>query len=452
MREKLREISQDLPRVPGVYIYKNLLGAVIYVGKAKNLRSRVSSYFHTKIQDGTKTHALVQKINDIEYIEAVSELEALILEAELIKKFKPRYNIIYKDDKSYLYIVIRGEWLKVAGKRKKLPTVLTARKTDLKPKDIKFGPYPDGSTAKYIVKTVRKIFPFRDCSVAKFSRYQKLERVCLFGDLGLCGGPCVNNNKKALAVYKRNIKNIQNLLSGQSSKIIKDLARKMKEQSKTQKYEEAAKYRDLITKFEYIRQNFRSPDEYINNPYLVEDLLKDSIEKLAEVLPHVDKPPKRIECYDISNISGKEAVGSMVVAINGRIDKKEYRKFKVKFKTTPDDSGMVEEVLVRRLKREVSKNKNIKKWDTPDLVVVDGGKGQVSAALKATWEVHLPHICSILAKKQETLVYKQKRGFVEKNVAKSNAGLNLLIRLRDESHRFAQSYHHLLRLKKIKES
>lgn len=466
LKEKNKELfekAKNLPKTPGVYLFYDEKKSVIYVGKAKNLFNRVSSYFNNSIQHGTKTYALVSRINDMIIIEAQSELEALILETELIKKYRPRYNVIYKDDKSYLYIAIRAEWLEIFGKRHKIQVVLTARKPDLKPKDVVFGPYPDGNTAKYIVKTIRKIFPFKDCSKTKFSRYQKLKRVCLFGDLNLCTGPCVKNSAKDISEYKKNIKNIKKLLSGESTKIIKDLQRQMNRMSKNQKFEEAAKYRDLIQKFEYISQSFRSPQEYLNNPYLVEDLIQESLRELTKIMPFLKNPPKRIECFDISNISGKDAVGSMVVALEGRIKKREYRRFKIKLKDTPDDFKMIEEVIFRRLRREKQitekrdlqdknniKEKNVYKWDKPDLIVVDGGKGQVAAALKAMKKAKVEINVVGLAKKHETLVYEEGGRYIETNVSKTNKGLQLLIRLRDESHRFAQGYHHKLRMKNLK--
>jgi len=179
------------------------------------------------------------------------------------------------------------------------------------------------------------------------------------------------------------------------------------------------------------------------------------MEEIIGIVPSLNKLPKRIECYDISNISGKEAVGSMVVAIEGKIDKKEYRRFKIKFKETPDDFGMMYEVLSRRLSRESKERKSGKKniiqsWGTPDLLIVDGGKPQVSAAYQVMQDLQINIPFVGIAKKFEILVIKQGEDFEEKKVDKSNPGMKLLINLRDESHRFAQAYHHLLRQKSLK--
>jgi excinuclease ABC subunit C len=425
----LKEKVGSLPRLPGCYLFKDNRERVIYVGKAKSLRDRVGSYFNTKVEVNTKTYALIQRINDIDFVEAGSDIEALILEAELIKKHRPKYNISLKDDKSYLYIVIR------AGK---LPIVLTARKSDIMPKDAVFGPYPDGATAKYVIHTVRKIFPFRDCSSTKFSRYKKQEKPCLYGHIGLCQAPCVFEDVRK---YKQSINHLKKLLSGRGLKVLKDLKREMKIASEKQKYEEALSYRNLIQKFEYIREKHNPVQEYLENPYLLEDRALESLESLKNSLEVLKDLPKRIECYDVSNISGKEAASSMVVATNGRIDKSQYKKFKIKLKSTPDDFGMLQEVLRRRLKRN--------DWPHPNLIVVDGGKGQVSAILDVMNELKIFVPLLGLAKKFETIVYKKDGEFVEKRLPSSDPGLKLLVQLRDESHRFAQRYHHLLRMKKL---
>jgi len=440
-KEYLKSLVSQLPLVPGCYLFKDINGKIIYVGKAKVLKHRVGSYFNTGIESGTKTHALVARINDIDWVEAESELEAFVLEAELIKKYRPKYNINLKDDKSYLYIVIRNE--KISGTL--IPIVFTARKSDLKKGDLSFGPYPDGFTAKYVVKTIRKIFPFRDCSITKFNRYKKLGRRCLFGDLDLCSAPCENND---LVSYKKNISNVKKFLSGESRSVVKDLTKKMNESSKQLNYEDASYYRDLISKFEYITKHFRSPDQYIENPYLLDDLANESLADLVQGAPLLQEIPNRIECYDIANLSGKEAVGSMVVAINGKLDKSEYKKFRIKLKNTPDDFGMLREVLSRRLSHETPDTK-LKSWGLPDLLVIDGGKGQVSSILDVvkTLELDIPVIG--LAKKYETIVYKKGDNFVEIVLDKSNKGLKLLITLRDEAHRFAQKYHHYLRSKRM---
>ena len=444
------EKVKNLPKQPGVYIYKDETGEIIYVGKAKSLKNRVSSYFSGNLDKRSKTYALVQRINDIDTILVESEFEALLLEAELIKKYLPVYNILLKDDKSYLYIVIRNEKVEINGKPVSVPVLMSARKTTLLPKDTYFGPYPDGTTAKYVIKTLRKIFPFRDCTTGKFNRYHKLGSPCLYGHIKACPAPCDNNSEQDLHEYKNNFEKINRILAGDASAILNELKRKMDQASQSEDYETAIKYRNILEKFNYVRQTFRGVEEYVENPYLLDDLALKALDELVAVLPNITHPPLRIECYDISNISGKEAVGSMVVATDGRIDKSQYRKFKIKFKDSPDDFDMMHEVLYRRLKREKAITADKEKWRLPDLIILDGGKGQISAVLAAMdfLDFHLPVIG--IAKKFETLVYKKDGEFFEVSLPKDNLGLRLVITLRDEAHRFAQKYHHLLRSKLIR--
>jgi len=438
-KDKLKEKINNLTTNPGTYKFLNSKGEVIYVGKAKNLRNRVKSYFLTNLEAGSKTYALVSRVCDVEYIEVLSEFEALILEAELIKRFRPKYNISLKDDKSYIYIVIRNEKVDIKGKKVRVPKILTVRKQDLEKRDVYFGPYPDGSTAKYIVKTIRKIIPFRDCSSSKYARYHKLGRPCLYGHLRLCSAPCTDNI--SLEGYKEDIRRVKKLLSGKSAQIVNTLKREMEKAAKKEDFEKAANYRDIVQKFDYIRQSFKTAGKYLENPYLVDDIIAKSLDELVKNITIVKSLPSRIECYDISNISGKEAVGSMVVTTDGRINKSEYRRFKIKFKTQPDDFEMMSEVLGRRF------NNN---WPKPDLIVLDGGKGQVSVGLDALREKNIDVPVIGLAKRFETIVYKNEGNFIEVNLSKNNEGLKLLQRLRNEAHRFAQKYHHQLRLRKLK--
>jgi excinuclease ABC subunit C len=442
MYEALKRQVKELPTRPGIYIYRNAKGDVIYVGKAKSLRHRVGSYFHSDLDPVSKTAALVSNIHSLEHIEVGSEFEALILEAELIKKYRPKYNIMLKDDKSYLYIVIRQA---VTDEKIKYLRVETARKTDLeKIKGLKevFGPYPDGRTAKEILRMLRKVFPYADCSDGKFSRYRKLKNPCLFGHLGLCLAPCVNNTPEDIRKINKSINSIKKILLGKSSEIIVDFKKLMDAYSKNEDYEEAARLRDILAKFNYLSQDFKLPEEYIENPYLVSDLLKNSLEEIKAALPVITTLPNRIECFDIANISGKDAVASMVVATDGRIDKSQYKRFKIKLKDEPDDFNMMREVLTRRLKRT--------DWPKPDFILLDGGKGQLSTILSVMDELQIHIPVSGLAKKNETLVYRNNDVFFEVKLPEDNQGMRLLIQLRNEAHRFAQAYHHKLRLNTIK--
>lgn len=429
-----------MPHNPGIYKFFNSDGQIIYVGKAKSLVSRVGSYFQSNLKDG-KTRQLVENVCDVQFIEVFSELEALILEAELIRKFRPKYNISLKDDKSYLYIVIRKE-----GDFRK---VLTARRNDIIRGDLCFGPYPDSYTAKYIVRSVRRIFPFRDCSVSKFKKYQKLGSPCLYGHIRLCLAPCLE--KTSRQEYDLTIKRVAKFLSGKQKTIVKELQRKMTDAAKKQEYEVAEETRRIIQKYEYIQQNFRLPREFMENPYLVDDIYEMALKELVDVLPVLDKLPVRIECFDVANISGKDAAVSMVVALDGRLEKREYKKFKIKLKDTPDDLFMLKEALTRRFLHET--RDDLTSWGLPDLVVIDGSKGQVGVAVDILSILSLDIPVIGLAKKDETLVYKgrddEPTDFRELQLPKPSEALKLLQRLRDESHRFARVYHHYLRTQKL---
>ncbi len=447
MQKDLKTTISHLPQTPGIYMYKNTEGKVIYVGKAKRLKNRVKSYFQTDLDPVSKTAALVKNIADIEYIETLSELEALVLEAHLIKIHKPKYNVALKDDKSYLYIVIRPSKVTLNSQSVNIPVVLTAREGDLQKKDKTFGPYPSSNTAKYVARSVRKAFPYRDCSHAKFKRYNKAGQPCLYGHIGLCQAPCTGLITPV--TYRSQVARIERFLSGESAALVKSFQKAMQKAAREQNFEEAAYLRDQLSKFDYIRQKATVAQQYVDNPYLVQDLREKALVELVRAVPLLTDLPQRIECYDISTISGSDSVGSMVVALGGETAKSEYRRFKINTTTpdTPDDFAMLNEVLRRRLK-----GKNLESWGIPDLIVVDGGKGQVSSGLKVLDAVNMDIPLIGLAKKYETIVYydRHTHQFIELNLPPDNEGQKLLIKLRNEAHRFAQSYHHKLRLKHIK--
>lgn len=447
MTISLAEKVKNLPHRPGVYLFKDVTGEIIYIGKAKDLLNRVGSYFHLNLDIHTKTVALVSRINDLDFIESGSEFEALVLEAELIKKYHPKYNIIQKDDKSYLYVVIKEEKLLVDGKHIKLPKILTQRKTELSAKDIVFGPYPDGASAKFIIKTLRKIFPFRDCSTNKFKTYQRRKKPCLYGQLKICPAPCIDSTSDNLKLYTKNIFNIKRILKGGSSPLVTAFEKEMKHYSALKNYERAAELRDVLKKFEYVRTRIRLPEKYIENPTLIDDLGEIALFEIAKIMRLDRANLNRIECYDISNISGKFAVGAMVVSEGGKINKKEYKKFKIKFKNTPDDFMMMTEVLSRRFSHLSTANTKVQKWIDPTLIIIDGGKGQVSVIheLMSRLEISIPLVG--LAKKDEILIVKTGDSFEEVKIAKDNKGLQHIIALRDEAHRFGKKYHHELRSK-----
>ena len=420
----IKDTLEDLPQTPGVYIYYNEQKEVIYVGKAVNLRNRIRSYFQKFESLGPKTQALVSNIKLIDIVNVESEIEALLLEAELIKRYKPRYNIELKDDKSPIYIKITTN--------EQIPRISTVRRENIKGVTY-FGPYPSATTAKFVIRMIRKIFPYRSCA-------QLPKKPCLYYHLKLCDAPCIN--KISAQEYQKVIKQIILFLKGKKKQLIKQLEREMLQSSKELRFEEAAKNKKKIDAIQYITQTFKKPEEYIENPNLIEDERQKVLEQLADHLrPYIPsfEAPQRIECYDISNFQGSSAVGAMTVATEGAINKKEYRKFKIKTKQSPDDYMMHKEVLQRRL--------NHSEWPMPDLIVVDGGKGQLSGATQVMRELGMEIPAIGIAKKQEEIIIQAENNFTSLQLPRNDKSLHLLQNLRDEAHRFGITYHRLLRSK-----
>lgn len=415
---------KELPETPGVYIYYNSTKEVIYVGKAINLKNRVRSYFQKTENLGPKTQALVANIIFIDTINVESEIEALLLEAELIKLYKPRYNIELKDDKSPIYIKI--------STNEEIPRISTVRREEL-PGVTYFGPYPSAGTAKHVLRLIRKIFPYRSCQ-------QLPKKPCLYFHLKLCDAPCVQNI--STQDYIKIIKQIILFLQGKKKQLIKELEKEMLKESESLNFEEAAKIKKQLDAIQYVTQTFKKPDVYIENPNLIEDERQKALLELADYLrpymPNIEAP-QRIECYDISNFQGTNAVGAMTVATDGTINKREYRKFKIKTKNTPDDYEMHKEVLKRRLQHD--------EWQYPDLIVVDGGKGQLTGALEIINEMGMNIPALGIAKRNEELIVKTENGFQALSLPRNSKALHLIQHLRDESHRFGISYHRLLRSK-----
>ncbi len=395
------------------------------MGKAKDLKKRVSSYFSHKALDA-KTLKLVSLVSTIEHIRVGSEIEAFLLESSLIKRHKPFYNIKLIDDKSYPMIEI------TSGLN---PSVtITRKKIDLG--STYYGPYSDVTALKAVLKLLRKIFPYQ--SVKNHPK-----RKCLYYHLGLC--PCVLVNTDNKNEYSKNLKNIGNFLDGKKEVVIKELIKQRDEYTKAENYENSAMIQERINRINLITSDTYDPFHYIDKPDFYFERIEKEVASLAEILkPYYQLSSlKRIECYDISNISGKNATGSMVVFENGDKAGKEYRRFRIRIKDTPDDFAMMKEMLSRRLDNT--------SWPSPDLLVIDGGKGQVGASLKALANLgkRIPIIG--LAKREEIIVVpvKQQSGisFEEIKLSHSTPGINLLRRIRDEAHRFAITYHRLLRKK-----
>lgn len=453
----LKKQVADFPAQPGVYLFKDMKGHVLYVGKSVNLKNRVASYFHYFSSLGEKTKRLVTETTLIDYILVESEIEALLLESSLIKKHLPRFNQRSKDDKSPLYIRITKD---------KFPRVVTARLNEQKPGDLLFGPFPAGKTSKDILRLLRKIFPYCSCRKDR-------GRPCLYAHLGLCR-PSPREIVKLPAsqqeiekrTYLKNISNLTRFLKGKRKNLISSLKREMRQKAKAFLFEKAALLRDQIQGLEFITQSFRPPRYYLANPNLLVDQRRKELVNLQKRLKKSGLPltkiPARIEAFDISNLSGQQATGSMITFLNGEPEKKLYRRFKVnpcstlfprphprfagggqrdREKGNRDDPAMMAEILKRRLKHH--------DWGLADLIVIDGGKPQVAACKKVLLKQSLMIPLIGLAKRKEEIIIHSKKGFSTLKIPRESPALHLIQRIRDEAHRFALAYHRHLRKKLI---
>ncbi len=415
----------NIPTQPGIYIYKNNLGEIIYVGKAINLKKRVNQYFQRDDALGPKTRRLLSQINDISWQIVSSEIEALILESSLIKKYRPKYNSQLKDDKSYIYICITKD---------KIPLVFSTHATKIPSNSFVYGPFPSGSAVKSLLKTIRRIFPFRTSS-------RHPQTSCLLCHLNLCPGP----NPDPVN-YKRDISRIKKILSGKFSLLKRTLHQEMSLESKKQNFEAALKSRDQLTALDYIVSGWHNLNNLFEQTNLPDDRTTLGLNGLQTLLSRYFPKLKninRIEAYDISNLGSKYFVGSMVVFFENHIDINQYRKFKIYSKNTPDDQFMIKEIIWRRLKHF--------DWTYPDIILVDGGKPQVSAANSVLSLQSQKNIALIgLAKKQETVVIKTLESFIEVNLPPNSETLKLLQKLRDEAHRFANNYRRQLQNKVLR--
>ncbi|MBU0975640.1 MAG: excinuclease ABC subunit UvrC [Patescibacteria group bacterium] len=459
--ETLLNKIKTAPKSPGCYIYRNKKAKILYIGKAVNIKNRVNSYFSNFKQLDPKIALMIAQVKDVEFITTDSELEALILETNLIKKYQPKYNRMMKDDKNYSWLMI--------SKREDFPRIYLVRDKKIKSADY-FGPYADRRPIQRALKQLRKIFPYRSCNReirfirgndGKLKFYSSDKKPCLYFHLNLCDAPCTGDISKQ--TYRKNVNNIKHYFRNRKFKIIETLEKEMKNCAERKKFENAAIIRNKLEDLKYIAQRMeieKDMDEFVfneNKKLSQAEAVKNLIEKLKISAQsgsasgrddYTFKKGFRIECYDISNISGKSATGSMVVFVDGKPDKASYRKFKIKTKTGPDDFAMLKEVFERRFKPSGGK-KSDKSFNTyPDLVIVDGGKGQLSSVLQIfkKQEIEIPVVG--LAKKEEMLFKFENRNFRSIKLPRGSKEFFLVQRIRDEAHRFAIKYHRILRSKK----
>jgi excinuclease ABC subunit C len=403
------------------------------VGKARDLRKRVSQYFHPSRRMGwdVKFRALVDAIHDFDVHAVKGEAEALLLESRLIKQFKPRYNISFRDDKRYLMLKV--------NLNDPIPRfALTRLKIDDNARY--FGPFPSGSALKRTLDLARHKFNLRGCK--PFTPSENDYKHCLYGHLEVCSAPCVE--KVTRKQYRMQVENACDFLDGECTEILGELEAAMHKAAESRDYERAAKLRDQI---DALRVTTRKTTRYHRIPNQL-PLAIDPDRDLAQLADELGLtvPPARIEGFDISNISGTFMVASMVVFRNGRPANAEYRRYKMKAVKSQDDFACMAEAVSRRYTR-LKKEKR----PMPNLVLVDGGKGQLNAAITELTKLGLSEILTIgLAKEFEEIHRSNETAPLRLGL--DNPALKLLQRVRDESHRFANAFNAELRLKKISES
>ena len=405
MVENFNFISTDniskLPETAGVYCFQKEKD-IIYIGKAINIRGRAKQH-----------QEWLGKAEQLGYIKTDSEIDALILEARLIKKYQPKYNTAWRDDKNYFYVVVTKE---------AFPQIsITHQPKNDRGRASIIGPFVDGRALKETLKILRKVFPYRTCK-----NLPEHEHACLWYQLRRCPAPCIFQSKLAREIDRgrasikkecqRNVKNLIITLKDGRTAILKKLKKEMAVLSKKQEFEQASRVRDQIESLKKVLAHT----------------------KLIEVGP---QSCERAEAYDIANIQGKMATGAMVVFSDGEPDKTQYRQFKIKIEQKPNDIAMLKEVLERRLKH--------REWRYPDLILIDGGKAQFNIAKKTCLKFELRQIkvMAIAKKNNELYIEGRKTPVLLKNMPRET--FNLILRLRDEAHRFAQRYHHKLREKDL---
>lgn len=416
MTDKLKRKLKKLPNKPGVYFHKSADGEVIYVGKAVVLKNRVRQYFQSKSSFDAKTNALVQEIVDVDWIETDSEIDALFLESEMIKRYKPRYNILLRDDKAATYVRV--------NLNDDVPVVSFTRQP-LDDSAEYIGPFYSGKPIKNALRYLRKSFPyFTNTKGSKLNRQIGLE-------------PDISDGTSE---YKKSLKLLISYLKGNRTKAAKELERDMKEASKKQYYEKAAELRNRLNNLQELKkQAVFSREEFL-------DANRDQGLKELQKILSLKTIPRRIEGYDVSHHGGKNNTGSMVVFTNGIADKSNYRKFKLK-SSGNDDYKQIREIVERRLK-------HLSSWGRPDVIMLDGGKGQLSAVADLLEEENIAYFGRVKSgdhTRNADVVLVVPIGNTIKTIALDNSShlAKLIARIDDEAHRFAISYHTLLKTKNM---
>jgi excinuclease ABC subunit C len=429
-----REKVAQFPTGPGVYLMKDAQGRVIYVGKAKNLRNRAGHYFNKLAAEDRRTADLVREIADIDFLVSETEVDALLLEARLVKDIQPKFNIDLKDDKTFPYLQIRT--------REDYPRVeftRTPRRRGVK----LYGPFTSAKSLRAAIQVLQRIFKFRTCTLDIDTADEKWRwfRPCILHSIRQCTAPC--NFRVTPEEYRKQIRQLRLVLEGKKERLITEMGADMKAASAAMQFEKAARLRDDINALRNLSlrgdiDRDVQPEVFVMNP-------KKGVLGLKQVLK-LDKPPRVIEGIDVAHLGGTEVVASLVQFIDGLPFKPGYRRFRIKSVEGIDDFAAVREVVTRRYRR-LTREEGV----FPDIIMIDGGKGQLSSAAEALQALFIEPPCLISLAKREEEIFRL--GHDEPlRLSRTSAALRLLQYIRDEAHRFAQHYHHLLRQKRLEET
>jgi excinuclease ABC subunit C len=429
-RSAAAEKVRTFPQTPGVYLMKDAAGRVIYVGKAKNLRARAGSYFLKAAAEDRRTADLVREIRDIDYLEAESEVDALLMESRLVKDVQPRFNSDLKDDKTfpYLQITTHEDFPRVEFTR-------TPRQKGVK----LYGPFTSAGSLRGAIVVLQRIFKFRTCTldIDADDEQWRWFRPCLLASIDQCTAPC--NLRISKDDYRKDINRLKTFLDGGKKQLLAEMRKEMLECSARLEFERAARLRDEIRLLETLDQRGDLEEHVQPEVFLVDP--KKGLAGLAKVLG-LAKPPRVIEGVDIAHLAGNETVASLVQFIDGLPFKPGYKRYRIKTVDGIDDFKSIHEVVSRRFARLAREGVS-----PPDILLIDGGKGQLSAALDALESLGVEPPCVISLAKREEEVFLPGRS-EPLRLSRDSYSLRLLEYVRDEAHRFAQHYHHLLRGKR----
>jgi excinuclease ABC subunit C len=432
------EKVKQFPAAPGVYLMKDEQGRVLYVGKAKNLRNRASHYFTRAAAEDVRTADLVKVIADIDFLPAETEVDALLLEARLIKDIQPRFNVDLKDDKTFPYLQIRV--------REEFPRVEFTRSPRRKGVRL-YGPFTSAKSLRAAIQVLQRIFQFRTCGldISEDDPKWRYFRPCLLHNIRQCTAPC--NFRVTKDEYRKQIRNLILVLEGKKDRLLARMEKEMQEASEAMHFEKAGRLRDEIKALKDL--SLRGEVNRDVQPEVFQYEPKKGLSGLRKVLGQA-KTPRTIEGIDIAHLGGADMVASLVSFIDGVPFKNGYRRYRIKSVEGIDDFASIREVISRRFRHAGRSRPGDEETVFPDILLIDGGKGQLNAALDVFRLLGVEPPCLISLAKREEEVFRP--GEAEPlRLSRHSAALRLLQYVRDEAHRFAQHYHHILRRKKMQD-